>query len=101
MLLVNILEKIINMNTFRIQGTIITSLEPDLWWKFFNEFLNNDKFISDIPSLFKKEEDLIKLSEQKFDNQNYGFLNITEEERIEIDKFFDELDNKGSINDRI
>lgn len=32
---------------------------------------------------------------------DYGFLEITEEERIEIDKFFDELDYKQSIDDRI
>lgn len=39
----------------------------------------------------------------KNDNEepNYGFLDITEEERIEIDKFFEELDALCSTDDRI
>lgn len=35
------------------------------------------------------------------EKSDYYFLDITEEERIEIDKFFEELDSKQSTDDRI
>ena len=42
-----------------------------------------------------------ELEEDNDEEPNYGFLDITEEERIEIDKFFEELDSKQSTDDRI
>ena len=51
------------MNTFRIEGTITTDLEPAVWWKLFYNFLGKyDEFkrdSKDLP-LFPNGEDLTK-----------------------------------------
>lgn len=55
------------MNTFRIEGTITTDLEPEIWWRFFYNFLGIDEFKnnSDEKPLFPNGEDLIELSKQE------------------------------------
>lgn len=62
------------MNTFRIEGTITTDLEPAVWWKLFYNFLGKyDEFkrdSKDLP-LFPNGEDLIELSKQE---TNYDLM---------------------------
>lgn len=50
------------MNTFRIEGTITTDLEPANWWRLFHNFLGKDEFKRDSNELllFPNGEDLTK-----------------------------------------
>ncbi|TXG81092.1 MAG: hypothetical protein E6R13_06985 [Spirochaetes bacterium] len=72
------------MATFELKGIVTTTLSEPLWMCLFNQFLATDTFEQE-DSLFPEKEDLIKLSE----------------EEEELNDFFAELDYKQTINDRI
>jgi len=75
------------MATFELKGVVTTVLSEPLWMCLFNQFLATDTFEQE-DSLFPEKEDLIKLSEQG------------DEQEI-LNNFFDELDYKQTIDDRI